>query len=124
MTMVVAFAAPFFMDDFPNDCRFLSPTEKKFAVQRLLIDQGIDSDAEFTWKPIINAFIDWHTWAYALVYIGVAEPLCESACVVRIPSLFDDSARSIFSLTPFDGAKDSLALFTPTILSNLGTFSK
>lgn len=61
---------------------------------RLEADQGSSGEAPFDWLHIRNAILDWKTWVYALIYIGVAEPLY------------------------------SLSLFTPTIISELGRFSR
>ncbi|TNY21946.1 putative MFS nicotinic acid transporter Tna1 [Rhodotorula diobovata] len=92
MTFVVGCIAPWMIEDFPEDCKFLTPTEKAQVVRRLEHDVG--KAGEFRKVHIFNAFKDWRTYIYMLIYIGVAEPLY------------------------------SLALFTPTIISELGVFTR
>lgn len=105
MTFVVGCIAPWMIEDFPEDCKFLTPTEKAQVVRRLEHDVG--KAGEFRKVHIFNAFKDWvsghrvglkhgskvlpdtskltvaitagqRTYIYMLIYIGVAEPLCES----------------------------------------------
>ncbi|GAA5837962.1 hypothetical protein JCM9279_004084 [Rhodotorula babjevae] len=92
LTFVVGCISPWFIEDFPEDCKFLTPTEKAQVVRRLEHDVG--KSGEFRKEHIYNAFKDWRTYVYMLIYIGVAEPLY------------------------------SLALFTPTIISELGVFTR
>ncbi|KAK4702076.1 hypothetical protein P7C70_g4146, partial [Phenoliferia sp. Uapishka_3] len=101
LTFCVACVSPFVIDDFPEQSRFLSPSEKVFVVQRLKEDQGASGEAPFAWGHLWAAATDWlmyvvlkRVWMYSLIYIGVAEPLY------------------------------SLSLFIPTIIANLGTFTK
>ena len=72
---VLALFAPFLIDDFPEQSKFLTPEEKTFVVQRLAEDHGAAGEAPFAWSHITSAFSDWRVWVYALIYIGVAEPL-------------------------------------------------
>ncbi|GJN88975.1 hypothetical protein Rhopal_001946-T1 [Rhodotorula paludigena] len=92
LTFLVALAAPFMIEDFPEDAKMLSPVERKFIIKRLADDIG--TSGEFRWVHVKNAFKDWRVYIMMLIYIGVAEPLY------------------------------SLALFTPTIISELGTFNR
>ncbi|KAL8279815.1 hypothetical protein RQP46_007665 [Phenoliferia psychrophenolica] len=93
LTFAVALIAPWMIDDFPDESRFLTPSEKAFVVQRLAEDHGAAGEAPFAWSHLTAAVTDWRVWTYALIYIGVAEPLY------------------------------SLALFVPTIISSLGHFT-
>jgi len=94
ITFVVACAAPFMMADFPEDAKFLTPEEKARTIQRLADDAGASGEAPYARAHIVSAFTDWRSYAYALIYVGVAEPLY------------------------------SLALFTPTIISELGKWTR
>ncbi|GAA5964119.1 hypothetical protein JCM21900_004514 [Sporobolomyces salmonicolor] len=94
LTFLVACAAPFLMDDFPEDAKFLTAEEKVHVVRRLAEDQGAAGEAPFAWSHVTSALKDWRTYMYMFVYLGVAEPLY------------------------------SLALFTPTIISSLGAFTR
>ncbi|KAK4055978.1 hypothetical protein OIO90_002972 [Microbotryomycetes sp. JL221] len=94
MTVVVALIAPFVMDDFPEDSKYLTPEEKQAVVHRLKMDQGTAGESKFAWNHIFAAARDWQVWVFMLIYIGVAEPLY------------------------------SLALFTPTIVASLGKWER
>ncbi|GAA6013507.1 hypothetical protein JCM11491_006104 [Sporobolomyces phaffii] len=94
LTFVVALVAPFMMDDFPDQAKFLTPPEKTFVIARLKKDQGAAGEAAFSWGHLAAACKDWRVWCYMFIYIGVAEPLY------------------------------SLALFVPTIISGLGKFTR
>ncbi|GAA5990880.1 hypothetical protein JCM10908_000062 [Rhodotorula pacifica] len=73
MTVVVALVAPWFIEDFPSDAKFLSPKEKEFVVYRLKQDTG--ADGGFKWAHVKSAFKDWKSYVFALMYIGIATPL-------------------------------------------------
>ncbi|GAA6027742.1 hypothetical protein JCM8097_008011 [Rhodosporidiobolus ruineniae] len=92
MTFVVGCIAPFMIEDFPEDAKFLTERERAFVVHRLREDTG--AAGEFRWRHVKAAFKDWKTYCYALIYIGVAEPLY------------------------------SLSLFSPTLIANLGTWTR
>ncbi|POY74243.1 hypothetical protein BMF94_2681 [Rhodotorula taiwanensis] len=92
MTVVVACIAPFLIQDFPEESKFLSPKEKEFVLYRLKQDTG--AAGNFRWAYAKRAFLDWKTYAMALIYIGVACPLY------------------------------ALSLFSPTIISKLGKFNR
>ncbi|KAM0752161.1 putative MFS nicotinic acid transporter Tna1 [Meredithblackwellia eburnea MCA 4105] len=102
LTFVIALAAPFMIDDFPEESRFLTAEEKDHCVRRLRADQGAAGEAPFAWSHLWAAVKDWnfstsafeYVAVYALIYIGVAEPLY------------------------------SLALFTPTIIAELGHWTR
>ncbi|ORY88082.1 major facilitator superfamily domain-containing protein [Leucosporidium creatinivorum] len=94
LTLVVGLAAPFLMADFPEESKFLTPDEKAAVIARLKEDQGAAGEAKFSKVHFFNAVKDWRVYCYMLIYIGVAEPLY------------------------------SLALFVPTIIANLGTFTR
>lgn len=57
MTFVVGCISPWFIEDFPEDCKFLTPTEKAQVVRRLEHDVG--KSGEFRKEHIYNAFKDW-----------------------------------------------------------------
>jgi len=77
--------------DFPEDHRVLKGIDRERWLHRLAKNQGItNAPLPFSWRQVRTAFVDWKTYAYALMYIGVAQPFY------------------------------SLALFTPTIIKELG----
>ncbi|CEQ40426.1 SPOSA6832_02025 [Sporobolomyces salmonicolor] len=107
LTFLVACAAPFLMDDFPEvgasfplyrdrtkrvlpapqDAKFLTAEEKVHVVRRLAEDQGAAGEAPFAWSHVNSALKDW-----------VSDFL--------------------------SNLRHSLALFTPTIISSLGAFTR
>ncbi|GAA6020852.1 hypothetical protein JCM10207_001681 [Rhodosporidiobolus poonsookiae] len=94
-TFVVGVWAIFMIQDFPEDAKFLNEHERAFIVNRLKEDTG--AAGGFRWVHIKGAFLDWRAYVckfFALIYIGVAEPLY------------------------------SLSLFTPTIIAELGTWTR
>ncbi|KWU42228.1 transporter [Rhodotorula sp. JG-1b] len=92
MTVVVALVSPWFIEDFPEDAKFLSPKEKEFVVHRLKQDVG--AGGHFDWRHVKSAFLDWKSYVFALIYIGIAMPLY------------------------------ALSLFSPTIIAELGKFNR
>ncbi|KAM0787385.1 hypothetical protein ACM66B_003470 [Microbotryomycetes sp. NB124-2] len=94
MTIAVALVAPFLMEDFPSESRYLTPEEKAAVMHRLKADQGAAVDAGFEWNHIWSAFKDWHVYCFMLIYVGIAMPLY------------------------------SLSLFTPTIVASLGKWER
>ncbi|KAK4049038.1 hypothetical protein OIV83_004399 [Microbotryomycetes sp. JL201] len=94
LTVAVALIAPFIMEDFPSESRYLSPEEKEAVMRRLKADQGAAVDAGFQWSHIWAAFKDWHVWCFMLIYVGIAMPLY------------------------------ALSLFTPTIVASLGKWER
>ncbi|SGY43392.1 BQ5605_C001g00021 [Microbotryum silenes-dioicae] len=93
VTFLVACVAPFVMTDFPEEANFLTQDEQQEVLRRLKADRGPSSQTEFAWSQVRAAFTDWKTYCFTLIYIGVAEPFY------------------------------SIALFIPTIVAALGTFS-
>uniref|UniRef100_A0A0K3C9C4 BY PROTMAP: gi/647401743/emb/CDR48098.1/ RHTO0S16e01200g1_1 [Rhodosporidium toruloides] n=1 Tax=Rhodotorula toruloides TaxID=5286 RepID=A0A0K3C9C4_RHOTO len=92
LTFVVGCISPWMIEDFPEEAQFLTPAEREHVVRRLKEDTG--AAGTFKMKYVMDAFKDWKTYVFALIYIGVAEPLY------------------------------ALSLFSPTIISELGTFSR
>ncbi|BGP24271.1 hypothetical protein JCM10295v2_003181 [Rhodotorula toruloides] len=92
LTFIVGCISPWMIEDFPEEAKFLTSVEREHVVRRLREDTG--AAGSFKWKYVMDAFKDWKTYVFALIYIGVAEPLY------------------------------ALSLFSPTIISELGTFSR
>ncbi|KAJ8294910.1 putative transporter [Rhodotorula toruloides] len=92
LTFIVGCISPWMIEDFPEEAKFLTPAEREHVVRRLKEDTG--AAGTFKMKYVMDAFKDWKTYIFALIYIGVAEPLY------------------------------ALSLFSPTIISELGTFSR
>lgn len=117
MTVAVALISPWFIEDFPQDAKFLNPKEKEFILYRLKQDVG--GDGGFKWAHVKSAFLDWKSYVFALIYIGIAMPLCESRSFLRqfaafLPDYGTDHASP----------SDALSLFSPTIIAELGKFNR
>jgi len=89
---VVAGALSFFIvQDFPDTAKFLSPTERAFVIRRLQEDQQFSAGGEgFNMKALWQSITDWKTYFGMLMY----------ACL--------------------DGPLYAFALFSPTIVNQLG----
>ena len=82
-TVLVAIAAFFVLQDFPETAKFLTNEERAFVVHRLRYQgqvhggTGIGHVAqaeEFKWKYVRQALCDWQVWASIVVYWGVSGP--------------------------------------------------
>lgn len=62
--MAVSLVAPWMIQDFPEDAKFLTEKERKFVVHRLRQDTG--GAGNFRWLYVKNAFRDWKTYVCAL----------------------------------------------------------
>ncbi|KZT55194.1 putative MFS nicotinic acid transporter Tna1 [Calocera cornea HHB12733] len=91
LTFICAVPAYWLVQDFPDESNLLSPHDRARWLHRLSSSQGVtNAQLMFTWKQVKDAFTDWKTYVYALMYIGIAEPFY------------------------------SLALFTPAVITGLG----
>jgi hypothetical protein len=57
--------------------RFLTERERAHVIRRLAADTGAAGES-LDKSQIKSAFLDWRTYVYMLIYIGIAEPLCAS----------------------------------------------
>ncbi len=95
LTIVVAAASPWFLADFPHQAKFLTAEERAQAVARVRQDQGAASlDTPFEWAYVWDAFKDYHTYCLAVVYWSIGVSLY------------------------------SVSLFTPTIIAELGKWTR
>lgn len=91
VTFFAALPGWWLLVDFPaDDNKVLTPAETKKWNHFLAKSQGVtNADVPFSWDQVRQAFSDYRTYMYAIMYISIAEPLY------------------------------SLALFTPTIIADL-----
>ncbi|KZV89876.1 MFS general substrate transporter [Exidia glandulosa HHB12029] len=91
LTFLCALPAWWLVPDFPEDAKFLTERERSQWMARLRRSQGLTgTHVAYSWEQVRRAFVDWRTYIYALMYIGIAQPFY------------------------------SLALFTPSIIKGLG----
>lgn len=76
LTLIVAILSFFFVHDWPDKARFLSPLEREMVFQRLRREQGLANEGKFHSGPVVAALTDYKTYILMLIYIGVVcEPL-------------------------------------------------
>ena len=89
--MVVGIASYFFIVDFPDHAKFLTPLETHVVISRLKQDgQASHRVEKFKWKHFFATYKDWKTWMGMLMYMGV------------------------------DGSLYAFSLFLPSIVNELG----
>lgn len=90
-TLLCAIPAYWLVQDFPHESKLLTPEERTKWIHRLETSQGVtNSPLPFTAKQVWQGLLNWKTYAYAVLYISIAEPFY------------------------------ALSLFTPTIIAALG----
>ncbi|KAF1814745.1 major facilitator superfamily transporter [Eremomyces bilateralis CBS 781.70] len=73
-TLIIAIAAYFVMQDYPDTAKFLSVAEKKEVVRRLQEDRSSLAD-EFNMKFFWDGLKDWKIWVHMFITIGIYTPL-------------------------------------------------
>ncbi|KAG9252848.1 major facilitator superfamily domain-containing protein [Emericellopsis atlantica] len=89
-TVVVAFGAYWFVQNYPDTAKFITPAERKFIHARLAADSDATIDERFTWGNALEAIKDPKCWLYGLGFHTMSLPLY------------------------------TFSLFLPTIIRNLG----
>ncbi|EIW68677.1 hypothetical protein TREMEDRAFT_44495 [Tremella mesenterica DSM 1558] len=75
LTLIVAILSFWFIHDWPEQARFLTPLEKELLLVRMKQDQGLAGEGTFSKKVVFAALKDYKTYVLMLMYIGAAEPL-------------------------------------------------
>lgn len=72
-TIILAIVCFFLMQDFPDNARFLSETERELIIRRLQADDQYSATGEkMCWKNIRRSLVDWKTWVAALNAMSIA----------------------------------------------------
>ncbi|KAL5531264.1 hypothetical protein ACEPAG_4141 [Sanghuangporus baumii] len=96
ITVLVALASFFFIQDYPATARFLSEEERAFVICRLQTDDQFSAAGEqLRWQYVWQALTDWKTWIGATVTIGTDGPLY--AFSLFLPSIISQLG---FAATP------------------------
>jgi hypothetical protein len=74
-TVVIAFAAYWFVENYPETAKFLSKSEKDFIQARLAADSNATRHEKFTWNAVFDAFRDPNCWLYGLGFHTMSLPL-------------------------------------------------
>ncbi|KAF1988760.1 MFS general substrate transporter [Aulographum hederae CBS 113979] len=88
LTIVVAFAAYFFISNYPNTTKWLSDDERSFIHERLKADSDATRDEHFTWQNVFTAFRDPKCWLYGLSFHTMSLPLYTLS--LFLPSIIRD----------------------------------
>lgn len=76
ITVLVALASFWMVDDFPSDAKFLTPEDRARVVRRLEDDkQASAHDERFKSSYLVEALKDWKTYCGMLIYMGPLMPL-------------------------------------------------
>lgn len=76
ITVLVALASFFIVQDFPSEAKFLTPEDRVRVVRRLEEDkQSSAHDESFKTSFLISALKDWKTYCGMLIYMGPLMPL-------------------------------------------------
>lgn len=89
-TVVVAVAAYWFVQNYPDTATFLTDKERRFIRTRLSSDSDATHAELFTWDGVVTALKDYKCWLYGLGFHTMSLPLY------------------------------TFSLFLPTIINNLG----
>jgi len=73
-TLVVAFFAPWLINDYPRTAKFLNEEERVEVERRLKADRNSLAD-EFDMKYVKHALMDWKIWVHMFITIGIYTPL-------------------------------------------------
>ncbi|KAK6215337.1 major facilitator superfamily transporter [Colletotrichum tabaci] len=90
LTLAVAIAAFFVMNDYPATAKFLTVAEKEEVTRRLEQDRSALAD-EFSMVYFKDAMKDWKIWVHMFITIGIYTPLYSY-------SLFLPTIRGIYMI--------------------------
>ncbi|KAM0425694.1 hypothetical protein ACHAPT_008941 [Fusarium lateritium] len=74
-TVVVAVAAYWFIENYPNTSKFLTKAERAFIHERLAADSDAIRQEQFSWAAVREALSDPSCWLYGLGFHTMSLPL-------------------------------------------------
>src|SRR5271170_2714867 len=75
LTCAVSFLCFFIIPDFPEDAKWLTDEERRFAKARLQEDQGKSAiERQITFRDVVNCFKDYKLILGGLMYLGLIVP--------------------------------------------------
>lgn len=74
-TVVVAVAAYWFIENYPDTSKFLTKSERSFIHERLHADSDAIREEKFSWAAVREAFRDPSCWLYGLGFHTMSLPL-------------------------------------------------
>lgn len=105
-TIVAGIAAIFFLSDFPERAKWLSPRERHIALQRVQIDQGQrEKVVHLTSKQSLRIILDWKLGVYCMQYFICASSVYSIAFFQPIILMqdmgFDYAKAQLLSAPPY-----------------------
>jgi hypothetical protein len=93
----------FFLPDYPETARWLSPTEKANAIERLRLE-GSKGHARTTWAEAKQTLADWRLYAHYAIYFGISTPF--SSLSLFTPSItaglnYDGLRAQLMTVPPY-----------------------
>lgn len=103
ITLAVAIAAYFVMNDYPDTAKFLTEDEKHEVKRRLTEDRSSLAD-EFNRKFFFDALKDWKIWVHMFITIGIYTPLYSVS--LFLPSIvkglgYTNNTAQLMSVPPY-----------------------
>jgi hypothetical protein len=74
-TVVVAVAAYWFIENYPDTSKFLTKAERTFIHERLAADSDAIRQEQFSWAAVREALRDPSCWLYGLGFHTMSLPL-------------------------------------------------
>ncbi|KAF2663781.1 MFS general substrate transporter [Microthyrium microscopicum] len=75
LTVLVSLFAYFFIVNYPNTAKFLTPEERDFVQARLKADSDATAHEGFSWENVRSALKDPKCWLYGLAFHTMSLPL-------------------------------------------------
>ncbi|GAA6062885.1 hypothetical protein JCM10212_002107 [Sporobolomyces blumeae] len=97
----------FFLPDFPETAKFLTPAERAFAAHRLGPFAPKMTDKHFDKKEAIACLKSWQFWAFAIIYFALTNLL----------NAFGFFAPTIVASLGFEGPKAQLMTVPPNVFA-------
>lgn len=74
-TVIISIGAYWFIQNYPDTAKFISPAESRFIHARLAADSDATLDERFTWAGVIEALKDVKCWMYGFGFHTMSLPL-------------------------------------------------
>ena len=107
MTVVIAFAAYFFIYNYPATARFLTPRERERVIAWLKEDSDATRDEKFTWEGVAQALKDPKVWLYGLCFHTINLPIVALSSFLPIIILelgYTSAQAQLLTIPPYVAA--------------------
>lgn len=121
-TVLVAVAAHFLIQDYPDTAKFLTEEERTFVIHRLRHQYSTDGGAQysgnekFKWKYVRDALLDWQVWGAIIGRWLAISGRVHYSELTRTPSNMSLILVWYGIVCPMYG----VSYFLPTIIRDLG----